>query len=236
MSHASNSPSRGQHGMCEPQSNESACSSAFFSPAELCAACSVVAQSNLMEEEKRGGLKLEDAKGITPTVFGFLIAYLIPGLFGVITLGLYFDPVAHVMLSFSDATSSTGLSILLFLTTLLVGLQLNIVRWAVFEELFLRKKRLKPEDIAKLRAPDKAAKFQVFLDQMYRYHQFAGAQAVVTPFFVLGVICSLKIALGTGTWFLSLSAGLVVWGLTVWSAVVGWSRYIDRATALANAP
>jgi uncharacterized membrane protein YvlD (DUF360 family) len=188
-----------------------------------------------MEEGKPGGLGLEDAKGITPTVFGFLIAYLIPGLFGVITLGLYFDPVAHVLLSFSDATSSTGLSVLLFLTTLLVGLQLNIVRWAVFEELLLRKKRLKPDDIAKLRAPDKAAKFQVFLDQMHRYHQFAGAQSIVIPFFVLGVVCALKIAPCSGMWFLSLSVGLVVWGLTVWSAVIGWNRYVDRATALANA-
>ena len=115
-----------------------------------------------MEDEKPGSLKMEDVKGITPAVFGFLIAYLLPGLFGVITLGLYFGPVATVLLGFSNATSSTGLSILLFLTALLVGMQLNIVRWAVFEELVLRKRRLKAEDIAKLRASDKAAQFQVF--------------------------------------------------------------------------
>lgn len=109
-----------------------------------------------MEENGPEGIRMQDAKSVTPSVFGLLIAYLLPGLFAVITAGLLFAPVGNLLLEFSKASSSTGLAILLLLTALLSGLQLHILQWAVYEELFLGRASLSSEVIAKLRTPSKA--------------------------------------------------------------------------------
>lgn len=124
-----------------------------------------------MVEERGLGVNVEDAKNLTATIFGLMIAYLLPGLFAVITAALFFSPVAKLLLEFSQASSSAGLAILPLLTALLAGVQVSILTWAIYQQLILKGSALSSEDFAKLSNPGKSAHLQLAIDQVLRYHQ-----------------------------------------------------------------
>jgi hypothetical protein len=187
----------------------------------------------MAKENGQEGVSVGEAKNLTPTIFGLMIAYVVPGVFAVITAALFSPPVAKLLLEFSQAESSTGLAILLLLTALLAGLQLNILTWVIYQEWILKKSALSSEDLAKLRTPAKAAQLHVLIDQVFRYHQFAGAQSFVIPVFAFGLFKSLPLCFdAVGIALIALF--LVLEGLTVWSAIEGGRRYFNRCRTLAN--
>jgi hypothetical protein len=190
--------------------------------------------SNAMGDEDSEGAPMGESKNLTPTIFGLLIAYFAPGTFVVITAGLLFHTVGTFLTEFSKASSSTGLAILLFLTALLAGMQLNICQWAVYEEWLLRGSALSSKTIAKLKTPAKAAQFQLLIDHVYRYHQFAGAQSFVIPVFAYALYVRMGYAVDKLGGYWLIAAALIIEGLTVWSAIAGGRRYFERCTALAN--
>jgi hypothetical protein len=178
------------------------------------------------------GVEHLNAKDITPTAFGLIVAYLLPGLFALVTLALFFDPLADLLRSFSTAESTAGLFLLVVLLSLLLGMQLSACRWLVFEVWFLRNHAIPHDLYAALRNPEVSASFRVAIDELNRYHQFYGAQAVVMPFFFLGLGCRLQIA-----WSSRQGVGLILGGLfleyvTCRSAAAGWRRYVERGTSM----
>src|SRR4051812_1002765 len=118
---------------------------------------------------------MKEPKDLTPTVFGYVIAYLLPGLSALLVLALMFDPIADLLKSFGNAQSTVGLFFFVLLISLLLGMQLTACRWFLFEKLIYNKLALTATELSVLRSAELAASFRLLIDEAYRYHQFFGA-------------------------------------------------------------
>ena len=167
-------------------------------------------------------------KDVTTTSFGLTIAYLLPGLFGLYT-GSFWSPALKAEFgAFSRAESNAGLFFLVLLFALLVGLQLNAVRWVVFELLLCRRKGLKRDEFTQLKTKDQIEAFGVTIDENFRYHQFWGGIAPVVPVFFLGLSREYRVPLLSCValpWFVVF---LIVEAVTVAAAVEAHTRYVAR--------
>jgi hypothetical protein len=175
---------------------------------------------------------MEGIKDWTPTVFGSIVAYILPGALGLISLAFFYPPVEELLLAFGNAQSTIGLSILFLFTSLAIGMQLSALRWVVFEKILLRKVAFASTDFANFKKPDVAASFRVLVDEAYRYHQFFGAQVFVLPVFTYGLGKRIHVC-WTGMGGIGLILALVtVEIVTIAAAIAGWSRYVERGKAV----
>ena len=171
----------------------------------------------------------EPQKDVTPTVFGLLIAYVLPGLFALFTMALFSGEVANQLRSFSGAESSVGLFLLVILTAVLLGMQLQAFRWLLFEKFF--EDELPSADLKALRQSETLILFRLFIDEMYRHHQFYGALSIVVPFFFWGLGKKLDVVLISGQGFVLILVGVLVEAVTVVAALEGLRRYLARSRA-----
>jgi hypothetical protein len=177
---------------------------------------------------------MKEPKDLTPTVFGYIVAYLLPGLAALVAVAFFLDPVANLLRSFATAQSSVGLFLFVLLLSLLMGMQLTAFRWLVFERLVYKSFALTAQELSVLRSAELAASFRLLIDEAYRYHQFFGAQVFVIPALFVGLMYRSNIswysgsALGIGSLFLILE--VVMWT----TAAEGWRRYISRSHAFLN--
>lgn len=172
---------------------------------------------------------MKEPRDLTPTVFGYVVAYLLPGLSALVVLALVFNPIANLLKSFANAQSTVGLFFFVLLICLLLGMQLTACRWFLFEKLIYKSLSLTATDLSALRSAELAASFRLMIDEAYRYHQFFGAQVFVIPALLVGVLY--RFSLG---WRGRLSAMLVCLVLEVitWmTAAEGWRRYVERSRA-----
>ena len=170
-------------------------------------------------------------KDITTTTFGLMIAYLLPGLFGLYTCSFWSPTIRSQFELFSKAASNAGLFFLILLFALLVGLQLTAFRWVIFELLLCRRTALKRDEFTQLKTKEQIEVFSVMLDENFRYHQFWGGIAPVVPAFFLGLCREYGVALWSLValqWFV---AFLVVEAVTVAAAIEAYTRYVARALA-----
>jgi hypothetical protein len=166
-------------------------------------------------------------KDVTTTSFGLIIAYLLPGLLGLYALSLWSPRILALLQSFKTAQSSIGLFFFVALIALIIGVEMTALRWAVFELLLCRGNRLMPEDFAGMTS-DKAAAFNVAIDENYRYHQFFGAMTILLP--ILGISLAWKFGLPTiGLTFCWIAAFIIVEAITIGAAVEAYKRYVARA-------
>jgi len=107
-------------------------------------------------------------KDITTTTFGLIIAYLLPGLFGLYTCSFWSPAIRAQFEAFSKAESNAGLFFLVLLFALLVGLQLTAFRWVIFELLLCRRNGLKRDEFTQLKTKDQIEAFGVTLDENFR--------------------------------------------------------------------
>ncbi len=126
-------------------------------------------------------------KDVTSTSFGLLIAFLLPGLVGLYGLSYWSKKLGYVFDTFLTVNSNVGLSIVVLLAALAVGLIVTAVRWIVFERWICKKIQLGPSDFEKLDSEEKLLVFRAIVDEHYRYHQFWGGMCIVIPVLSIGM-------------------------------------------------
>ena len=170
-------------------------------------------------------------KDIGSTAFGYLIAFLLPGLLCIMALAYWVPGLMGVLATFSTAESNLGLTTLLLLAALAVGLQLCTMRWVLFERVILRETALKPSDFEKIGSESRLAAFRAAVDELYRFHQFWGSMAFVLP---LGYLGWGRFIFGGGLsaelWCAGVALALEI--LTVWAAIAAYERSVKRSKSI----
>jgi hypothetical protein len=163
-------------------------------------------------------------KDVSSTAFGFVIGFLLPGFAGMFGISLFAPPVQQLFSQFIEAESNVGRFLLMILCSLVVGLEVSVIRWLLFEKWLCRKYKRDESKYRHLGDDSKLAAFRAAVDENYRYHQFFGGMAVVTPLIGWGLVWP------TSGW-LTLTLGavfLVLEGLNVAGAISAYRNYIDR--------
>lgn len=171
----------------------------------------------------------EAMKDVGSTSFGLLIAYLLPGFAGMFAIGFYAPPVTTLFSQFLAAESNVGRFLLMILCSLVVGLEISLLRWLLFERFLCRKHKREKSNYHSLRDQAILAGFRAAVDENYRYHQFWGGMAIVTPFIGYGLLvqqntCPLRIAI------IAVFATLTV--LNIAGASDAYKNYIDRSNKI----
>lgn len=117
-------------------------------------------------------------KELTSTSFGYIIAFLLPGLFGLYGISLWSPDVQGLLKPAASTDSTIGPSLFLLLSVLTAGLFLSAARFFLFERWLCKKHKLDPEMFKKLSGTDKLVAFTAVVEQHYRYHQFYGGCAL----------------------------------------------------------
>lgn len=168
-------------------------------------------------------------KDVTSTSFGLLIAFLLPGLAGLYSISFWSLRIRTVFETFLTAQSNVGLSILVLLAGLTVGLIVTVLRWGIFECGVSRKYSLGAAEFAKLDSDSKLASFRAAVDEHYRYHQFWGGMFVVFPFLFIGALKEYWSAMTDARVVLFFVALVIMEIITGVAAHVAFKNYGTRA-------
>jgi hypothetical protein len=168
-------------------------------------------------------------KEVSSTSFGLVIAYLLPGFAGFFALSFWSTSVQQMFFTFVEAPSNVGRFLLVILCSLVIGLEISLVRWLLFETLICRGVGREKCDFSELALEHKLAAFRGAVDEYYRYHQFWGGMAVVIPFLGWGIVptmstCAAKLGIAI--------AFLVVETINVAGAYWAFKNYIDTRTRI----
>lgn len=166
---------------------------------------------------------------ITSTSFGLIIAFLLPGLTGLVSLSFWSVSVRRLFQAFLTAEANVGLFLLVVLTALTIGLMITVVRWVVFERWFCRSYRLQPADFASLAEKERLEAYRAAVDEHYRYHQFWGGMTVALLMLYAGWLYSVRPTLDCLEVLWSLLAFLVLEVLMVVAATVAYRNYVTRS-------
>jgi len=128
-------------------------------------------------------------KDVTSTSFGLIIAYLLPGIAALYGTTFWFGKADEVLQTVLTGKSDISLSLFIAGTAVLVGLLVNVLRWLFFECLIYRCIKLSPSAFAAMKDEHKLQAFIAVIEETFRYHQFLGNIALLTPFLYL---CWLK--------------------------------------------
>jgi len=112
-------------------------------------------------------------KELTSTSFGYLIAFLLPGVLGLYALSYWFPEAGALLQHILKADATVGPSLVFLLVAVGVGLCLSAVRYFILQRGLYRKKCL-AENLHRRLKPDQLALFNAYAEQHYRYHQFYG--------------------------------------------------------------
>jgi hypothetical protein len=130
----------------------------------------------------------EAVKDVTTTSFGLIIAYVLPGLVGLYTLTLWSNSAKKIANTFYSAQSDVGLSLLVLAAAVVVGLQVNALRFLCYERLLCRAAKIAPEKFKELASTDKLTIFITILEENFRYHQFFGSMTLLLPVLSAGLL------------------------------------------------
>ena len=117
-------------------------------------------------------------KDLTSTSFGYLIGFLLPGIFGLYALSFWFPPVGVLLQPILKADTTLGPSAVFLVIAIGMGLCVSAARFFLFEKLLCKKHHLPPDLFALLNSEGKLRSFRAVVDEHYRYHQFYGGSAV----------------------------------------------------------
>ncbi len=176
---------------------------------------------------------LGEMKDLTSTSFGYVIAFLLPGLFGLYALGYWSSAIKSLLQPVLKADANVGPSVIVLLVALGVGLFISAVRFFLFEKLLCQKHCFPGNMFAKLTAENKLPAFKAVVDEHYRYHQFYG-----------GVFVALAIMFVGWVWYghpgPNLRSIATVLGFALFETVLGltasdaFKRYVERGTTIVN--
>lgn len=172
-------------------------------------------------------------KDVTSTSFGLLIAFFLPGLTGFYGLVFWLPAVERLFGTFLKAESNVGLFFLVFAGAVVIGLQVTLLRWIVFELILCRSIRLDPADFKKLGTDDKKlVAFRAIADESYRYHQFWGGMCIVMPILFIGWIIQYWPILNWVYIILSIIAFVLLEVATGYGAERAFKNYVERGKAI----
>ena len=147
-----------------------------------------------------------DMKDVTTTSFGLIIAYLLPGLVGLYSFTFWSSPLRSVSHTFLSAQSDLGLSLMVLAAAVVVGLQLNVLRFFFYERVLCRTKRISPQVFVKLNASTRLTAFTTVIEENFRYHQFFGSMTLLLPILYAGLLKYLNSYLAQDFWFFFFTA------------------------------
>jgi hypothetical protein len=117
-------------------------------------------------------------KDLTSTSFGYLIAFLLPGMFGLYALSFWFPQVGVLLHPLLNPDTTVGPSVVFLLISIGMGLCVSAARFFLFEKFLCRDHHLPSDMFARLTEKEKLTSFKAVVDEHYRYHQFYGGCAV----------------------------------------------------------
>lgn len=127
--------------------------------------------------------------------FGLIIAFILPGLVGLVAVGIYHPLVASWLSTAPTTEPTVGGFLYVVLGSLAVGLTISAIRWAVIDTLH-HSTGLKPPvfDFAQLQRNLEA--FTVAVEHYYRYYQFYANMVVA----ISGLAICHQVASGWWNW------------------------------------
>ena len=168
-------------------------------------------------------------KDITSTSFGLLIAFFLPGLAGFYGLAFWSPAVKNLFDTFLTAESNVGLFFLVFGGGVIIGLQVTLLRWLLFERLLCKSVNFDSTDFEPLGKDEKKlAAFRAVADEHYRYHQFWGGMFIVMPIFFIGWLVHSWSTLHCFCRISSIVAFTIVEVVTAYGAVTAFKYYVTR--------
>lgn len=124
-------------------------------------------------------------KDISSTSFGYLIAFLLPGIFGLYAVSFWIPAVSTLLQPIVTAGATIGPSFIFLLVAVGAGVCVAALRFFIFEK-YLYEQHSLPAEIYQDMTADKLTLHKAIVDEHYRYHQFFGGCAVVLPLLYYG--------------------------------------------------
>ena len=132
--------------------------------------------------------------GVTPTLFGLSIAYLLPGMVALASLAFWLPELRSLTQSLVESTSTAAMLVSVLAISLTLGLILSLLRWFLFDILLARPYQwVSNRDLSiplhmdkAMTDPDVLEAFRSTIDENFRHHQFLGAFSIVFPLFCFG--------------------------------------------------
>ena len=174
-----------------------------------------------------------DVKDLTSTSFGYIIAFLLPGLLGLYALTFWSTPVRDLLDPALKAEANVGPSVILLLIALGIGLCVSALRFFLFEKLLCRAHMFPADMFSKLAAEGRLTSFKAVVDEHYRYHQFYGGCAVAVLILYAGWLRHAFQNIDLRFLLVTVAFGLFEW-LTVVTAKDAFARYVERGTIIVN--
>lgn len=175
-------------------------------------------------------------RDVTTTSFGLVIAYLLPGLLGLYSLGFWSTTVEQVFDKLMKAQSNVWVFLLVILTSLMIGLWTSVVRYLLFERWGIFKRyipdRLDSEDFARHWDEPKFFAFRAMHDEHFRHHQFWGGMAVVLPLYYLGWLKTSWSTMGFSGFIFSALLLIGVEVVNIVGAIAAYNLYVIRGRAV----
>ena len=91
-----------------------------------------------------------ELKDLTSTSFGYLMAFLLPGMILLYGIGLWYPSLFPALQAADKADASIGPSIIYLLVCVAAGLIISAVRWVFYEKGVCRKKQFNPDHFNRL--------------------------------------------------------------------------------------
>jgi hypothetical protein len=174
-------------------------------------------------------------KDVSSTTFGYLVAFLLPGLVGLYGLGFWSTEVSGFLLKpAQDSQATVGPSVLVLLAGLVTGLLVNALRAPLFEDLICKDVSYEPHFFQKIGAADRITTFRVFVDELFRYHQFYGGILIaLIPMFSGWAWNNRRVYAPQTIGVVTLVFLLLEWTL-FYNAKANYARFVNRVNELAR--
>lgn len=168
------------------------------------------------------------------TTFGYLIAYVLPGLTAGIAGGFLSEPIQRLFSIVID-DQNLPLGLICALMTIAVGLFLSLFRALIFEEWIWRNERLSVDEYSALADDDQTfSAYDRVVDEAYRFHQFWGGMALALPALVVGAILHGRND-SQGPEMVTVAVlGIAFEAGAIWGAAATYRRYLARVRKVLN--
>jgi hypothetical protein len=166
---------------------------------------------------------MQEIKDVTSTTFGLIIAYLLPGLTAFYAMSFWSLRVENWFNRILNGDASAGLIVFVIFGAIVIGLQLSVARWLVFECVICRDCRFDAMALAGISDPGKFTAYRMLVYEQLRYHQFWGAMSLAQPVLFYGWITTQQ-EHRIPTW-LSILLAFLCESATIYAAIDSLKRY-----------
>jgi hypothetical protein len=171
-------------------------------------------------------LEINEMKDLTATSFGYLIAFLLPGLACLYGVGLWYNQPPALLQPASNSESTLGPSLVFLLASLAAGLLVSAIRWLLYEKLLCKSRCFDADHFKKLQTPERLSSFKAVVDEHYRYHQFFGGMSIgLIPLFIAWIRLHHSSALRLTAIILAIVA---LEALLIGTGIDTYCKYVDR--------